>query len=119
MAWSPLQEFVTLDQAKSHLKLSLDNDAEDDDLQLKLLVAHEVVMDYVNQRVSGADEWDATITAWTAETVPKRVIAAILEQFADLYRNRGDDVVTTRQELGTLAPGVVRLLYRLRDPAVS
>ena len=32
MAWSPLQEFVTLEQAKQHLKLSLDVDTEDEDL---------------------------------------------------------------------------------------
>jgi len=120
MAWSPLQEFVTLEQAKMHLKLSLDVDTEDEDLQIKLFVAHEVVMDYLTQRVSEASDWAATVQAWTADTVPKRVIAAILIQFGELYRGRGDDSDRRNdQPLGTLCPDVVKLLYRLRDPAVS
>ncbi len=120
MAWSPLQELVTLDQAKQHLKLSLDVDTEDEDLQIKLLVAHEVVMDYLTQRLADADEWEATVNAWTADTAPRRVIAAILVQFGDLYRNRGDEPESNRNvEMGTLCPDVVKLLYRLRDPAVS
>ncbi len=120
MSWSPLQELVTLDQAKQHLKLSLDVDTEDDDLQLKLLVAHEVVMDYLTQRLEDADEWETTVNAWTADTAPRRVIAAILVQFGDLYRNRGDDPEANKNvEMGTLCPDVVKLLYRLRDPAVS
>src|SRR5678816_3413237 len=98
MAWSPLQEFVTLEQAKSHLKLSLDADTEDEDLQTKLFVAHEVVMDYLTQRVSSASDWEATVQAWTADTVPKRVIAAILIQFGELYRDRGDS--DTNEVLG-------------------
>jgi len=120
MAWSPLQEFVTLEQAKQHLKLSLDVDTDDEDLQIKLFVAHEVVMDYLTQRVSEASDWAATVQAWTADTVPKRVIAAILIQFGELYRQRGDDQDRRyTEELGTLCPDVVKLLYRLRDPAVS
>ena len=121
MAWSPLQEFVTLVQAKTHLRLP-DYDspsAEDDDLQIKLYVAHEVVMDYLTQRVSDGDAWETTVDAWTAATVPKRVIAAILEQTAYLYRFRGDDTDEPNRAQGQLAPGVVMLLYRLRDPAVS
>src|SRR5678816_3414288 len=125
MAWSPLQEFVTLEQAKSHLKLSLDADTEDEDLQTKLFVAHEVVMDYLTQRVSSASDWEATVQAWTADTVPKRVIAAILIQFGELYRDRGDSDTNevlgrwkaeTAGEFGALSPTVVKLLYRLRDP---
>ena len=120
MAWSPLQELVTLEQAKSHLKLSLDIDTEDEDLQLKLFIAHEVVMDYLTQRLDDADAWAATVQAWTADTAPKRVIGAILVQFGELYRSRGDDVDRREtQPLGTLCPDVVKLLYRLRDPAVS
>lgn len=119
MAWSPSVELVSLEQAKQHLKLPLDVDTEDDDLQLKLLVAHELVMDYLNQRLDDAEEWDATVTAWTADTAPRRVIGAILIQFGELYRKRGDDTDQRNESLGTLCPDVVRLLYRLRDPAVS
>jgi hypothetical protein len=119
MAWSPLVELVTLDQLKQHLKLPLDVDTEDDDLTLKLLVSHEVVFDYLTQRVSDVDAWAETVDTWDADTAPKRVLAAILEQCAFLYRWRGDDVDTPNRPDGMLAPGVVMLLYRLRDPALS
>ena len=45
MAWSPLVELVTLDQAKERIKLPLDVDAEDDALALQLQIAHEAVME--------------------------------------------------------------------------
>jgi hypothetical protein len=128
MAWSPLVELVTLDQAKQHLKLSLDADSEDDDLQLKLFVAHELVIDYLTQRVSDADAWSATVSAWTAETAPKRVLAAILVQFAHLYTFRGDDgpnevggrwKAEVQGDIGAISPDVIMLLYRFRDPAIG
>jgi len=120
MAWSPLQEFVTLEQAKQHLKLSLDVDTEDEDLQLKLYIAHALVMNYVTQRIDDADDWSETVAAWDADTVPWEVKGAVLTQFGELYRNRGDDSERrNEQPMGTLCPDVVKLLYRLRDPAVS
>ena len=131
--WSPLQELVTLDQAKAHLRLPIleavspapPPTADDEDLQMKLLAAHEIVFDYLTQRISDSDSWEAVVDSWTAETAPRRVIAAILVQFTDLYRFRGDDSeeyargsAYKRQE-GALNPAVVALLYRLRDPALS
>lgn len=128
MAWSPLQELVTLDQLKQHLKLPLDVDTEDDDLSLKLSVAHEMVMDYLTQRISDSDAWEATVDAWTADTAPKRVMAAILVQAAHLYRFRGDDGANSgggqwkaevQGEYGGMNPFVITMLYRFRDPAIS
>lgn len=125
MAWSPLVELVTLDQAKAHLKLPLDVTAEDDDLQLKLYIAHEVCMDYLSQRLvveddedseEAYDDWIDTVNAWTSETVPKRVIGAILDQFAQLYRYRGDEAGINPHGI---SPGAEMLLKRFRDPAVS
>lgn len=125
--WSPLQELVTLDQAKAHLRLPLTGSqaSDDDDLQMKLMVAHEMVFDYLTQRISDSDSWEAIVDSWDAETAPRRVIAAILVQFTDLYRFRGDDSeeyargsAYKRQE-GALNPAVVALLFRLRDPALS
>ena len=130
--WSPLQELVTLDQAKAHLRLPILPavspavvSVDDEDLQMKLLAAHEIVFDYLTQRISDSDSWEAVVDSWTADTAPRRVIAAILVQFTDLYRFRGDDSeeyargsAYKRQE-GALNPAVVALLYRLRDPAVS
>jgi hypothetical protein len=119
MAWSPLVELVTLDQAKAHLKLPLDLTAEDDDLNLKLLIAHEVVMDYLTQRLEDEDtvgDWEAEVDAWTAGTAPKRVLGAILDQFAQLYRYRGDE---PGLDPNAISPGAASLLKRFRDPAVS
>lgn len=120
MAWSPLVELVTLDQAKQRVKLSLDIDTEDDDLTQMLLVSHEEVMDFVAQRVLDSEDWQTEVDAWDADTAPRRVIGAILEQFAYHYRFRGDD--EEAQKLAgdeVLCPLALRLLKRLRDPALS
>lgn len=123
MAWSPLNELVTLEQAKQHLKLpdyGSPVSAEDDDLQLKLLVAHEVVIDYLSQRISDQDAWQATVDAWTPETAPKRVLAAILAQFGYLYRRRGDDNDAPPLENGAaVCKDAEWLLIRFRDPALA
>jgi len=120
MAWSPLVELVTLDQAKERIKLSLDIDTEDEALAIQLLVSHEEVMDFVSQRVSDQTTWQSEVDAWDADTAPKRVIAAILEQFAFHYRFRGDDAEALRLSGDeVLCPTALRLLKRLRDPAVS
>jgi hypothetical protein len=120
MAWSPLQELVTLDTAKSHLRLSLDVDSEDDDLNLKLQIAHENVMDYLSQRISDQDAWQETVDGWNEDTVPKRVVGAILEEFSFLYRFRGDDEQKAPEHEGdSVCPGAKRLLVRFRDPALA
>jgi hypothetical protein len=118
MSWSPSVEIVSLEQAKAHLKLPLDVTEEDDDLQLKLYIAHELVIDYLTQKLDDDehDEWIETMEDWTASTAPKRVIGAILYQFAELYRYRGDE--TSVREVATLAPAMRMLLDRLRDPLV-
>jgi predicted DNA-binding protein (UPF0278 family) len=118
MAWSPSIEIVTLEQAKEHLKLPLDITAEDDDLQIKLYIAHELVIDYLTQKLDDDvhDEWIETMETWTEATAPKRVIGAILYQFSELYRYRGDEPAV--REVATLAPAMRLLLDRMRDPLV-
>lgn len=111
---------VDLDQLKAHLKIS--GTAEDDDLEIKLAQAEAVVLSYVNQRVSDADDWSETVAAWDEETVPAVVQAAILMQAGELYRYRGDDEAADthqKREHGMLSSYVMALLYRLRDPALS
>ena len=122
MAWSPAVEIVTLDQAKERVKLPLDFDGEDDALSLQLLIAHEAVMDYLAQRVDedALAEWVAEVDAWDADTAPRRVIGAILEQFAFQYRFRGDDAEALKLTGDdAVCPTAARLLKRLRDPAIS
>jgi hypothetical protein len=123
MAWSPLVELVTLEQAKQRVKLpdyGSQLTPEDEALQLQLLIAHEVVMDFLTQRVTDQDAWEAEVDAWDADTAPRRVIGAILEQFAFQYRFRGDDVEALKRTGDeVLCPTAAALLKRLRDPAVG
>ena len=108
---------VTLAQAKAHLRLPTDVTADDADLRLKLEVAQELVLDYVAQRVDDADDWSDTVDGWDVDTVPKRVQQAILLQFGELWRYRGDEADPRSEP--TLAPAIQRLLCLLRDPALS
>ena len=117
MPWSPSIELVTLAQAKQHLKLPLDVEAEDADLELKLEIAHELVMDYLANRLEDEDEWEEEIEGWTAATAPKRVLGAILYEFARMYRFRGDDGDARNEP--TLSGASRLLLDRFRDPSVS
>lgn len=120
MAWSPIQELVTLDQVKQRLKLPLDHFEEDEDLKLQLEIAHEVCMDFIAQRISGLAAWQATADGWTEGTVPRRVKGAILAQTVWLYRFRGDDTDTPARPQGSaICPESAALLMRLRDPALS
>lgn len=121
MAWSPLQELVTLTEAKQHLRIPAYDSpsAEDDDLQLKLEIAHELVMDYLTQRMDddNQEEWQDEVDAWTTSTVPKRVKGAILFEFGRLYRHRGDDDDRTPGD-PLLARETRILLDRFRDPVL-
>lgn len=116
-----MEELVSLDQLKAHINLT--TSAMDDDLQVKLEIAQEMVIDYINQRVDTAVAllWDAEIAAWTDETAPKRVRAAILQMGAWLYKHRGDEHPADAPKLdpGDLPMEVKMYLWRLRDPAIA
>lgn len=108
-------ELIDLDQAKAHLRIT--HDAWDDDVQLKLDLAHAVVADYISRE---DDDWAAEIESWDDESAPKQVIAAVLVQLGELWRFRGDQMDGDQQPLkhGWLSPQVVSLLHRTRDPVV-
>ncbi len=110
---------VTLRQAKQHLRLPLDVTSDDADLTLKLAQAEALVLDYVTQNREDNDAWTVIVDAWTSETVPVQIVAAILIQFAELYRFRGDDEQAPETPYGLLNTRVTALLHRLRDPALS
>lgn len=117
---SPLQELVTLDQAKQRIKVPISFADDDDDLQLQLEIAHEVCLDFIAQRVSSLATWQATVDTWTVDNCPRRVKGAILAQFVWLYSFRGDDKDTpARIEGAAICPESAALLMRLRDPALA
>jgi hypothetical protein len=110
----PVQELVTLEEFKRHLRLPEDLTEQDDDLTLKLKLAQEIVLDYIARE---DEDWTAEIAAWTNEDVPGPVQAAILVQGAELFRFRGDSDAPQR-DVGDLAPLVKSYLRRYRDPVV-
>lgn len=112
-------EVVDIDQAKMHLKISSDH--ADDDIQLKLDLAHGIVAEYIlggRDTATDAGAWAEEIEGWDSDTAPKAVIAAVLIQLGELWRWRGDQAEgeMPRRDHGFLAPAVVSLLHRLRYP---
>jgi hypothetical protein len=116
---SPLPSIVTLAQAKKAANITTVEG--DDDLYLRLELAHELVLDYLANRIDDTDdEWLETVIAWTEDNAPKRVVGAILHTFVHLQRFRGDDDSKTQPTLENGMPPLVRMMLdRLRDPTVA
>lgn len=111
-------EIVTLAQAKQHLKRSTTT-VEDDDLTLKLRQAHGLVLDYIDR--PSDDAWHRQLLNWDDESAPAAVQAAILRQFGDLVRFRGDDADPSENRVdgNFLSPRVKQLLLMYRTPALA
>lgn len=111
--------FVSLQQAKDHIRdTSAAGDSSDPDLLLKLEAAEATILDYIGSTTY----WRTVRDAWTNATVPTFVRSAILLQFSELWRFRGDDVagqVPSRESGQDLSPAIVALLRRTRDPVVQ
>ena len=111
--------FLTLADAKTHLRITTpDDDPGDLDLQTKLDHAEAIILDYCGSTAW----WRDVITTWTAATVPHVVKAAILLELGELYRYRGDDYAleeSPRTDGEDLNPRVRDLLRRSRDPVVQ
>jgi hypothetical protein len=116
---SPLPTIVTLAQAKKAAQITTFDG--DEDLYLRLEIAHELCLDYLNNRIDdSSDEWIDTILSWTTDNAPKRVKGAILHTFVHLQRFRGDDSEKDGQKLDNGLPPLVRaMLDRMRDPTVA
>lgn len=94
----PMTALVTLDEAKTHLRI-LDDD-QDFDVVMKIEAASEIVIDYIKRPDHG----------WTAATAPKLIKAAVLLVAASMFADR---------EFGGLSDSVKNILHRYRDPAVA
>lgn len=120
MAGSPpvIPELITLEQARAHLRVGPVTPIGYDDVASKLEQATMVVLGYLDR---GDAAWAAEMAAWTIDTVPREVQAAVLLQLGELYRFRGDDEAgaVPARERGYLAAGVTAVLHRLRDPALA
>lgn len=111
-------ELVDLAQAQRHLRrpvgVSSPMTSDEQDIQDKLDQATALIFQYLERPDDVA--WTAEMDAWTSDSVPAPVVAAILIQLSELYRFRGDDFEGPKREAGYLAPSIVSLLKRYRDP---
>lgn len=115
---------VTLAQAQDHLALPYGQHEED--LELKIAAATQLVLEYIAQRRDEDEqtEWVQTIESWGigSPEAPRVIVMAVLIQVGELYRFRGDDMATDRPPSGDgteLTPLVRRLLHRYRSPSIS
>jgi len=114
-------QFVTLTQAKAHLKLATPLGHPDDpDIQEKLDAAEAAILRYVERSPAGA----ALVQEWTGGTAPADLRAAVLLQLGELWRFRGDDPATlalspAREPATDFAPVVAGLLRRFGDPVLA
>ncbi|HET9270556.1 MAG TPA: hypothetical protein VFO31_20405 [Vicinamibacterales bacterium] len=118
-----MTELINLTQAKQHLRYPLDVDADDDALYQKLELAHGLVLDfckaYVSDDAAAVAAWYATVDAWTSDTAPAGVRAAILETLSDLDADRGDrNAPAEGQRYHTLPPRAAGFLVRIKDPVL-
>lgn len=112
-------EIVSADQARQHARISEDEwSAEEDDFTLKLLQAHALVLDAVLR--PNDEDHEAEMLAWDEDSAPRAIQAAIMRQFKDLVRFRGDDEDLAGREDGNfLSPRVRQLLNLYRDPPLA
>lgn len=111
---------VTLEQAKSHLRVDFDD--EDDYIELLVQSASGAVVNYLEEYAystfldsSGEPMYDSS---GRAEFVPYEVTAAVLILVGYLYRMR-DNNEGGEFDRGYLPMPVTALLYPLRKPALA
>jgi hypothetical protein len=118
---SPLPSIVTLAQAKKAARITSFDD--DDDLYLRLEIAHEWCLEYLNNRLEDDDtdgDWLDTMLAWDSSNAPRQVKGAILHTFVHLVRYRGDDAANEQPALENSLPPLARaMLDRYRDPTIA
>jgi hypothetical protein len=90
---------VTLEQARWRLRLTADDTFHTPDVQMKMVQATALVVDYIKRPEHG----------WSPETVPPVIQAAILEVLRHLFEGAEDP----------LPRGVQNTLDRFRDPAIA
>jgi len=109
-----MSTLVTLDQLKARLRIT--STEEDVDLQALLDQSEAQIVNWC----SVTPPSQAITAAWTAETVPPVVVAAILVQAGELDRFRGDDAdAPPRPADESLSVSVRELLRPYHDLAMA
>lgn len=110
---------VSLAQGKRHLRVILDDEDENADIELKIKAASAAVLNYLKSRAdafldsSGYIEYDSNDDP---VGVPENVQAATLLMLGYLYKDRDNNADNAYQQ-GYLPAPVTALLYPNRDPA--
>ena len=118
---------VTLDQARAHLHMNAATGSPDPDaadLQLKIDAATQLVCEYIADRNPIDQAWIDTIEAWGTGSPPLAppplIQAAVLFQFGELMRFRGDDPEgPARDPYSHLSLFAENILRRYHDPVVA
>lgn len=116
---------VTVEQVNNALRLGLESDVGDasagdgnisrlDDIVLKIDQATDIVLDFVQPKPD---------PAWTLETVPPRVTAAIIVVVRCLLDDTEESLAMLSGLSGMKQPDarnpIAALLWRLRDPSMA
>lgn len=108
--------FVTLEQARAHLRS--DTTADDNDVILKIEAATEACLDYMEDGADGFVNTANMDSAGNPITVPRKVQAATLLMLGYLFKDRDNDE-NHEYEMGYLPRPVMALLYSYRTPTVE
>lgn len=109
--------FVTLQQAKRHLRIAYGD--EDDDLDDKIQQASAIIIDYLKTPDHGwTDAQNGSPS--TRSTAPMVVQAATLLMLANMWEFREGEAEPKYEAAdGYLPKAVTALLHRLRHPAYA
>jgi hypothetical protein len=113
---------VTLDEAKTHLRLPLTDTADDADLTEKLTAAETIML----TAIGSTPEMRDTIAGWTAATLPPNVRSVILLELGELWRYRGDDpeapprwTPDVAEGASSFSPAITALLRLVRPQVLA
>lgn len=103
------EALITIEEAKAHLNIV--NEAFDDDIERKAEAASMIVL----ERCNSTAYWRAVTAAWTPDTVPLSVKAAVFFVLAHLFQHRGDDMTLDE----AFWKAVDRVIAYNRDPVIA
>lgn len=106
-------EFVTLSEAKDHLRI--DTDAGDGDLQLKIYSASAAVFDYIQGSRDRVVDDDGNVITDAPELQRVKQATLILVGILDRVRGGEDE---SQMKQGELPYSVTCLIYSLRKPTI-
>jgi Phage gp6-like head-tail connector protein len=111
MANPAIPPLISLDEAKLHLRIALDNTDYDQDVTYKIQEASEMLMDWIKKTTVPPEWMDPGPPV--VMRVPALVTGAMKLMLASLHENREAEVSNV------ISPAVQALLQRLWDPALA